>query len=117
MYFYKWHFITLIIEYRFVSVGTLSNHGFIIKFSVEYLDLYPGLTAASWSMNSLMTGSNDIITEAGVTLGSLSTEVISHPSYQNQTVNYFLVTSSKSDIYFQTVDQTLSYVENNITFL
>ena len=108
--------ITLIIEYRFVSVGTLLNHGFIIKFSVEYLDLYSGLTAASWSMNSLMTGSNDIITEAGVTLGSLSTEVISHPSYLNQTVDYSLVTSSNSDIYFQTLDQTLSYVENNIVF-
>ena len=74
-------------------------------------------TAATWSMNSLASGTEDIIADSGQTIGALTTQTVSAPSpaYTNQTVTYVPGTSYTSDISYLTADQTIYAMENSAT--
>ena len=45
-------------------------------------------TAATWTMNLLSSGAEDIVAESGQTIGVVTSQTVSAPSYTNQTVTY-----------------------------
>ena len=48
-------------------------------------------TAATWTMNSLSSGTEDIVADSGQTIGAVTTQTVGAPSYTNQTVTYYHV--------------------------
>ena len=63
-------------------------------------------------MNALASGTDSIISEAGVTIVSSVTETVTTASYIDQPENYLSVSSLNSDVYFQTSTQSLTIIEN-----
>ena len=68
-------------------------------------------------MTTLSAGNNDIITESGVTIGSVITETATPTSYTNQTVIHVPSTpdSYTSEVYFPLSDQSFTIIENTYT--
>ena len=48
-------------------------------------------TAATWTMDLLSSGTEDIVADSGQTIGAVTTQTVSAPSpaYTNQTVTYY----------------------------
>ena len=46
-------------------------------------------TAATWTMNLLASGTEDIVADSGQTIGAVSTQTVSAPTYTNLTVTYY----------------------------
>ena len=46
-------------------------------------------TAATWSMNLLSSGTEDIVADSGQTIGAVTTQTVSAPAYTNQTLTYY----------------------------
>ena len=46
-------------------------------------------TAATWTMNLLASGTDDIVADSGQTIGAVTTQAVSSPSYTNLTVAYY----------------------------
>ena len=46
-------------------------------------------TAAPWSMNSLSSGTEDIVADSGRTIGAVTTQTVSAAAYTNLTVTYY----------------------------
>ena len=45
-------------------------------------------TTATWTMNSLSSGTEDIVADSGQTIGAVTTQTVSAAAYTNQTVTY-----------------------------
>ena len=54
-------------------------------------------TAATWSMSSLSSGTEDIVADSGMTIGAVTTQAVSAAAYTNLTVTYCQI-----DYYFVT---------------
>ena len=91
-----------------------SNGGYTTKFMIESVVAHPDLqTSASWTMDLLVPGTQEIIVETGQTIGTAISTLVTNPSYANQTVIYFSGTSYTSSVCFQTQDQSISALEKN----
>ena len=94
--------------------GTLSNNAYMMKFYQSMIDSLPNFTPATWTMNVLASGTEDITSTTSLTLTS-SSQTVSNPPYTNQTLTYNQVSASKSDVISQNLDQSYSMVENLFT--
>ena len=64
---------------------------YITKFVIPSIDYNSDFSTASWSMNTLSAGTNDIISETGVTIGAAISVTISYGTYTNQSVTYKII--------------------------
>ena len=64
-------------------------------------------------MNTLSAGTNDIISETGVTIGAAISVTISYGTYTNQSVTYVQGATTISDVYYQILTESFSVVEGN----
>ena len=46
-------------------------------------------TAATWAMNLLSSGTEDIVADSGQTIGAVTTQAVSAPPYANLAVSYY----------------------------
>ena len=74
-------------------------------------------TAATWTMNLLASGTEDIVADSGQTIGAVTTQTVSAPSpnYTNLTVTYVPGTSYTFGVNYLTADQTIYATENTAT--
>ena len=72
-------------------------------------------TAATWTMNLLSSGTEDIVADSGQIIGVVTTQAVTAPSpaYTNLTVTYVPGTSYTSDVSYLTADQTINVMENS----
>ena len=83
---------------------------------IQSISAHPDFqTTATWTMNILSSGTEDIVADSGQTIGTVTTQTVSSPAYTNQTVTYVLGTSYTSDVNYLTADQTISAMENSTT--
>ena len=99
-------------KYRLVGVGSMSSYGHISKFYPESIQAHPSFTTSTLVMNALASGTDNIVSETGVTIASSVTETVTTTSYTDQPENYLSVSSSNSDVYFQTSTQSLTIIED-----
>ena len=59
------------------------------KFVVQSIDSYSDFTSPTYSINALATGTEDIMSESGVTIGSATTLTSVSGTYTYQTVSYY----------------------------
>ena len=71
-------------------------------------------TSASWSLDVLSFGTDDIIVDTSQSIGAIVSKAVSPQVYSNLTVTYTLVGSYTSDVNFQTNSQSISVIENTI---
>ena len=91
------------------------SNGYYTKFIIGSIDAHPDLSiSASWTMNMLALGTEDITIDASFTIGSIFSSSVATATYSNQSVNYGIISSYTSDVYFQTNGQSFSSVENNV---
>ena len=64
---------------------------YISKFVIPSIDYNTDFSADLWSMNTLSAGTNDIVSETGVTIGAATSIAISSASYANQSVTYKII--------------------------
>ena len=58
---------------------------------LQFISIHPDLqTAATWTMNLLLSGTEDIVADSGQTIGAVTTQTVSAPSpaYTNLAVAY-----------------------------
>ena len=59
------------------------------KFMLESLTAHPDFqTTASWTMNALASGTEDIVADSGQTIGAITSQTVSSASYTNMSVTY-----------------------------
>ena len=92
--------------YKNIGVNAGGNDGgYTTKFLAQSLSVHPDFTAvATWTMDTLPPGVDDITTDTTQTIGSASSQTVSDSttSYSNITVIYASGTSYNSDvIYYQ----------------
>ena len=56
---------------------------------MQSIDSYLDFTTSTYSINALATGTEDIMSESGVTIGSATTLIPVSGTYVNQTVSYY----------------------------
>ena len=66
-------------------------------------------------MNVLPTGTDDITSLSGITIGAVTSLTLAIPSYVNQAVSYIKGTTTTASIYYQSVTQSFSLAEASIT--
>ena len=60
------------------------------KFMVQSISAHPDFqTIATWTMNLLSPGTDDIVADSGQTIGAVTTQTVSSPSYANLMVTYY----------------------------
>ena len=91
-----------------------SNYGYTTKFVFESIGNNTDFTAPTFSMNSLTTGTDDIISESTMTISSLNASYSpTSATYANQSVTYVQGTTVTSDVYYQITSQSISIIEAN----
>ena len=100
------------IIYRFIVTGTLSGNAYILKFSSSMFDSLPNFTSATWTMNVLASGTEDITSTTSLALTSLS-QTVSNPTYTNLTLNYNQGQIVTSDVLSNTALESYQVVEMN----
>ena len=96
----------------------MGNYGYITKFAIQAISSNSDFSSASWSMTTLSAGTNDITALSGVTIASADTPFTPNAgTYSNLTVTYSLVSSTKSDVYYQLADQSISVIESSTSSL
>ena len=86
---------------------------YITKFTSDSINFHTDFSIASLVMNSLSTGSNDIIPQGGDSLGTIQILTVSTPTYTNAMLLYSSDPIIKSDVYFLTNDQLISIIPGN----
>ena len=78
-----------------VITGQISANGYITRFPVGSIDYNTDFTTSTaLSMTALSSGTDDIVTDSGQTLGSAGAQSVTAVSYTNQTVTYSQVSST-----------------------
>ena len=86
-------------------MGLKSSKGYITKFVVESPN--SDYTTGSWTMDALLSGTDDITSDTGTMTAGSSISVTSG-SYVNQTVTYVAGTTTTTDVYYQISQQTFT---------
>ena len=100
--------------HRFIVGGVKNDIGYTAKFVAQSISSNSDFSSGSWSMTALSAGTDDITAVSGVTIaavGASFTPVAG--TYSNQTFTYILISSTKSDVYFQLADQSFSVTESS----
>ena len=92
--------------------GYKGSSAYLTKFMIQSIEVHQDISTGTWTMNALSTGTDDIISESGQTIGTPSSRTVNAASYTNQTVVYVPGTSYISDVYYQTFSQTYTYSIN-----
>ena len=87
----------------------------ISKFMIQSINAHPDFSAATWTLNILPAGTDDVASESGQTLEAVSLQTVTLQSFTNNSVIYVPSTSSTSDVNLLTYNQSLSVVESNIS--
>ena len=93
-------------------MGEITSEGYIAKFLPNNIDSYSYFKPANWTMFLLSSGTNDITSESSYSISALTPESVSVGTYTNQTLTYFQLTSSTSDVYMRTETQSIIVAEN-----
>ena len=94
----------------------MGSNGYNSKFMLQSISVHPDFqTAAPWTMNSLSSGTEDIVADSGQTIGAVTTQTVSAPVYTNLTVTYIPGASYTSDVSYLTADQTIYVLKNSAT--
>ena len=72
-------------------------------------------TTATWTMDLLSSGTEDIVADSGQTIGAVTTKTVSATAYTNLTITYVAGTSYTFDVNYLTADQTVNVLENSST--
>ena len=100
------------IRYRLRLEGHVNPQGYTSKFMIQSVFAHPDFqTTATWTMNALSSGIDDILLETDKTIGSVFTRTVSTPSpmYSNVTVSYVPYTNRTSDVSYLTASQAYTY--------
>ena len=94
----------------------MNNNGYTSKSMFQSISAHPDFqTTATWTMNLLASGTEDIVADSGQTIGAVTTQTITAAAYTNLTVTYVAGTSYTSDVSYFTADQTVNVMENSAT--
>ena len=69
----------------------------------------PDFTTSTLSFSTLASGAFDVITESGVTIGSVTNNAVTTTSPTTHVFTYVTVTTYYSDVYFLTSTQTYTF--------
>ena len=105
--------MNLLILRRVIAFGAKSSNGYMFRFILQAMNDVTVLAASAITINALSAGTNDIVTETGVTLTAASTSTTSIPTFATKSITYNLVSSTKSDVYYQLADQSISVIESS----
>ena len=96
----------------------MNNNGYTSKCLPQSIFAHPDFQkTATWTMNLLSSGTEDIVADSGQTIGAVTTQTVSQPSpaYTNLTVTYVPGTSYTFGVNYLTADQTIYVMENSAT--
>ena len=96
----------------------MSNNGYTSIFYHQFISIHPDFqTAATWTMNLLPSGTEDIVADSGQTIGAVTTQTVSTPSpaYTILTTTYVPGASYISDVSYLPAGQTIYAMENSVT--
>ena len=79
-----------------MTTGIKSSTGYMTKFLPESSNSHPDFSSSTIVMNVLSSGTNDIVSESGVTIGSSTSVSVSSFSPSIQTATYVLI--SRTDM-------------------
>ena len=101
--------------YRIVSSGIKTPRAYFTKFLPESFYSHPDFqVTASFTMDIIPGGTDDITSESLETLSSISPIDVTTPSplYSNLTVTYVQGPIYASDVVFQVIDESINVAEN-----
>ena len=85
---------------------------------IESVAAHPNFQAtATWTMNILASGQEEITADIGQTIGAMSSPPVTSLILSSQLVGYIPVASYTSDVNFQTQDQAISALEKNTALI
>ena len=90
------------------------SEGYTTKFTLDLIEVHTDFTSASWTMDVLSAGTDDIVSLSGITISSSTVKSYSSLAPSTSPVTYILSLSDSSDVYYQTNDQSILLVENNV---
>ena len=94
----------------------MGSNGYTSKFLPKSIFAHPDFqTAATWTMNLLSSGTEDIVVDSGQTIGAVTTQTVSATTYTNQTFTYVAGTSYTFGVSYLTADQKIYVMENSTT--
>ena len=88
--------------------------GYTTKFVIESISNNTDFATDSWTMNSLPSGTDDIVSVSIASIGSLLATSISTTAFIDQGFTY-IQSSTSSDVYFQILTESISVVEGSLT--
>ena len=100
--------------HRFATGGRIGVNGYTTKFVPQSISLNSYFSSAPWSMTALSSGTDDIISQSGITIAAADASFtpVSTVTYTNQSVTYYSISNTISDVYFQVNTQTFSVCES-----
>ena len=98
--------------HRFIVGGSKSNNGYTTKFVPQSISSNSDFSSALWSMTALSAGTDDIVSQSGVTIDASAAGAYTDGTNVNQTVTYNLISSVTSDAYIQIATQSLFVSES-----
>ena len=101
--------------FRFIISGDISTYAYKTKFLAESILAHPDFLSSSIAMNLLAIGSNDVMTESGISISSPVSSTATSQGFSNHTLTYLGGSNTVSDVYFQTDTYSFSVIENTIT--
>ena len=82
----------------------MSSNGYTTKFKLDLIEVHTDFTSASWNMNVLSAGTDDIVSLSGITISSSTVKSYSSSSPSTSPVTYILASSNPSDVYQEIID-------------
>ena len=109
---YQWE--TESIFNRVIITGSTGS-GYIIKFTPDSITTHSDFTSASWTMDTLLSGTGDINSITPLSLSTSTLYSINQILFINQSESYSLIATINSDIYYQINTEYLEIDENKTT--
>ena len=104
-------------SHRFIVGGIKTGgNGYTAKFVPQSISLNSDFSSAPWSMTALSSGTDDIISQSGVTIAAPDASFTpAAGTYTFQTITYYSISNIILDVYFQVNTQTFSVCESTIS--
>ena len=75
------------------------SEGYTTKFTLDLIEVHTDFTSASWTMDVLSAGTDDIVSLSGITISSSTVKSYSSLAPSTSPVTYILSLSDSSDVY------------------
>ena len=82
----------------------MSSNGYTTKFTLDLIEVHTDFTSASWNMNVLSAGTDDIVSLSGITISSSTAKSFSSSTPSIKSVTYVWISSNPSDVYQEIID-------------